>query len=47
VPGLNTTIFGNEPLAFSDWLVVMPLMLVPALVAELHKVIRLRMTRAA
>ncbi|MEA3408680.1 MAG: cation-translocating P-type ATPase [Chloroflexota bacterium] len=41
IPGLNTTIFGNIPLDFADWAVVFPLMLVPAVVAELHKAIRL------
>jgi Ca2+-transporting ATPase len=42
IPGLNTTIFGNLPLDFSDWLVVFPLMLVPAVVAEINKAIVLR-----
>jgi len=47
IPGLNVTVFGNEPLVLSDWLVVFPLMLVPAIVAELHKIIRLRRVRVA
>jgi Ca2+-transporting ATPase len=42
VPGLNTTIFGNVPLGLNDWLVVFPLMLVPAVSAEIHKAILLR-----
>jgi Ca2+-transporting ATPase len=42
VPGLNTEVFGNVPLEFSDWLVVFPLMLVPAVVAELNKAVLLR-----
>jgi len=45
IPGLNTTIFGNIPLDPSDWLVVSPLMLVPAIVAEIHKALRLRLAR--
>jgi Ca2+-transporting ATPase len=45
VPGLNTTIFGNVPLDLSDWLVVSPLMLVPAIAAELHKAVLLRRIR--
>jgi hypothetical protein len=44
VPGLNTTIFGNVPLDFVDWTVVFPLMLVPSIIAELHKAIRLQIT---
>jgi Ca2+-transporting ATPase len=39
VPGLNTDVFGNLPLSLSDWLVVFPLMLVPAVVAEINKAI--------
>jgi Ca2+-transporting ATPase len=39
VPGLNTTIFGNLPLSLADWVVVFPLMLVPAVVAEVNKAI--------
>jgi Ca2+-transporting ATPase len=42
VPGLNTEVFGNVPLKFTDWLVVFPLMLVPAVVAEVNKVVLLR-----
>jgi Ca2+-transporting ATPase len=42
VPGLNTEVFGNVPLKFSDWLVVFPLMLVPAVAAEVNKAILLR-----
>jgi Ca2+-transporting ATPase len=42
VPGLNTEVFGNLPLKFSDWLVVFPLMLVPAIVAEINKALLLR-----
>jgi Ca2+-transporting ATPase len=42
IPGLNTTIFGNVPLDLSDWLAVFPLMLVPAVTAEVHKAIMLR-----
>jgi Ca2+-transporting ATPase len=42
VPGLNTTIFGNVPLMLNDWLVVFPLMLVPAVTAEINKAIVLR-----
>ncbi len=45
VPGLNTTIFGNVPLALNDWLVVAPLMFVPAVVAEINKAIVLRMSK--
>ena len=44
IPGLNSTIFGNLPLDLSDWLVVFPLMLVPAVTAEVYKAIRLRVT---
>ena len=50
IPGLNTEIFRNEALAASDWLVVFPLMLVPAVVAEINKAItlyRLQRQRAA
>jgi Ca2+-transporting ATPase len=39
VPGLSTTIFGNVPLDLNDWLVVFPLMLVPAVTAEINKAI--------
>jgi Ca2+-transporting ATPase len=42
VPGLNTEVFGNLPLKFFDWLVVFPLMLVPAVVAEINKALLLR-----
>ena len=42
VPGLNSEVFGNVPLAFSDWLVVFPLMLVPAVAAEINKAVLLR-----
>ena len=42
VPFLNTEIFGNVPLDFVDWLAVFPLMLVPAIVAEVHKALVLR-----
>jgi len=42
VPGLNVTVFGNMPLDLADWLVVFPLMLVPATTAEIHKAILLR-----
>ena len=45
VPGLNTTIFGNVPLDLADWFAVFPLMLVPAVVAEINKAIVLRLTR--
>jgi Ca2+-transporting ATPase len=38
-PGLNTTVFGNVPLGFADWLVVLPLMLVPAIAAEINKAV--------
>jgi Ca2+-transporting ATPase len=41
-PGLSTTVFGNVPLGFVDWLVVFPLMLVPASAAEINKAILLR-----
>jgi len=44
VPGLNSTIFGNLPLDLSDWLVVFPMMLVPAVTAEVYKAIRLRVS---
>jgi Ca2+-transporting ATPase len=53
IPGLNTEIFGNLPLRFSDWLIVFPLMLVPAIAAELNKAVlrwqlrRLRVSEAA
>jgi Ca2+-transporting ATPase len=42
VPGLNEHVFGNVPLSFVDWLVVFPLMFVPAVVAEIHKALLLR-----
>jgi len=42
IPGLNETIFGNVPLDFMDWLVVVPLMLVPSIAAEIFKAILLR-----
>jgi len=42
VPGLNSEVFGNLPLHFSDWLVVFPLMFVPAVVAEIYKALLLR-----
>jgi Ca2+-transporting ATPase len=45
IPGLNTTIFGNVPLGANDWLVVFPLMLVPAIVAEINKAILLRQAK--
>jgi Ca2+-transporting ATPase len=45
VPGLNTQIFGNLPLHFTDWLVVFPLMFVPAVVAEINKALLLRRLR--
>jgi magnesium-transporting ATPase (P-type) len=45
IPGLNATVFGNVPLNLSDWLVVSPLMLVPATAAELHKALLLRRIR--
>jgi len=38
-PGLGTTVFSNVPLGFADWLVVLPLMLVPAVAAEINKVV--------
>jgi Ca2+-transporting ATPase len=44
VPGLNTAVFGNEPLVLQDWLVVLPLMFVPAVVAEVYKLIRRQMS---
>jgi Ca2+-transporting ATPase len=42
VPGLSTEVFGNLPLTIWDWLVVFPLMLVPAVVAEINKALVLR-----
>jgi Ca2+-transporting ATPase len=45
VPGLNETIFGNVPLDLDDWLVVFPLMLVPAVAAEISKALVLRRAR--
>ncbi len=45
IPGLNTEVFGNVPLDLSDWLIVAPVMLVPATVAEIYKAIRLRVER--
>jgi Ca2+-transporting ATPase len=39
IPGLND-VFGNEPLILSDWIVVLPLLLIPAVVAEVHKYLR-------
>ncbi len=41
IPGLNTTVFNNVPLDLTDWLAVAPLMLVPAVVAEINKAILL------
>jgi Ca2+-transporting ATPase len=41
IPGLNEAVFGNVPLNIRDWLVVFPLMLVPATVAEVHKALML------
>ncbi|MCE5259833.1 MAG: cation-translocating P-type ATPase [Chloroflexi bacterium] len=37
VPGLNTQVFGNVPLTFADWLVVLPVMLIPSVAAEIQK----------
>jgi len=45
IPGLNTTVFGNVPLDLDDWLVVSPLMLVPAATAEVTKALMLYRTR--
>ncbi|MHB9034643.1 MAG: cation-translocating P-type ATPase [Anaerolineae bacterium] len=45
VPGLSTDVFGNAPLTLFDWLVVLPLMFVPATAAEVQKWI-LRRLRA-
>jgi Ca2+-transporting ATPase len=45
VPGLSTEVFANVPLNLSDWLVVFPLMLVPAIVAEINKAVLLRRSR--
>jgi len=45
VPGVNTAVFGNMPLTAADWLEVVPLMFVPAVVAELQKAIMLRRSR--
>jgi Ca2+-transporting ATPase len=45
VPGLNTEVFGNLPLRFSDWLVVFPLMFVPAIAAEITKAFMLRRSK--
>jgi Ca2+-transporting ATPase len=45
VPGLNSTIFGNVPLDLMDWVVVFPLMLIPAIVAEINKAIVLRQSQ--
>ena len=45
LPGLNSAVFGNIPLGASDWLVVLPLMLVPAVAAEVQKAIVLRRSR--
>ena len=42
IPGLNTEVFGNVPLSLGDWLVVFPLMLVPAVAAEINKAVLLR-----
>jgi Ca2+-transporting ATPase len=39
IPGLNETVFGNVPLDFADWVVVFPLMLVPAIAAEIFKAV--------
>ena len=39
IPGLNTVVFNNMPLDFGDWLEVAPLMLVPAVVAEINKAV--------
>jgi Ca2+-transporting ATPase len=39
IPGLNIQVFGNAPLDLADWVVVFPLMLVPAVVAEINKAI--------
>jgi Ca2+-transporting ATPase len=45
VPGLSTEVFGNLPLNIWDWLVVFPLMFVPAVVAEINKALVLRSLR--
>jgi len=37
LPFLGTQIFGNQPLGMREWGVVLPLLFVPALVAELNK----------
>jgi len=37
VPGLNSNVFGNVPLTLADWLVVLPVMLIPSIAAELQK----------
>mgnify|MGYP005838218993 CR=1 FL=1 len=47
VPGLNSTIFGNVPLSLGDWGVILPLMLVPAITAEVYKVIQLKVKATA
>ena len=46
LPGLNTIIFGNVPLTITDWVIVIPLMLIPAFMAELYKALLLRKSRS-
>ncbi len=43
IPGLNTVVFGTVPLEFSDWTVVFPLMVAPAVAEELNKLVRLQL----
>ncbi|MBN1933833.1 MAG: cation-translocating P-type ATPase [Anaerolineae bacterium] len=45
IPGLNTAVFNNMPLDFADWLAVAPLMLVPAAVAEVNKMVVLWLSK--
>ena len=44
VPGLNT-VFGVQPLALGQWLMVIPFIFLPAVVAEAQKSIRLKRDR--
>jgi len=45
LPFLSTEIFGNQPLGLREWTVVLPLLFVPALVAEINKWVGLRLEK--
>jgi len=45
LPFLSTEIFSNQPLGLREWTVVLPLLFVPALVAEINKWVGLRLEK--